>query len=188
MPPTVPQVSMQNGLLTIVAQNATLGDILTAVRRLTGSELEAPPEAGAERVAVRLGPAAPREVLANLLNGSRFDYIILSPPQRPDGVQRIILTSRPGSSEPGATAAGAPATPQPRTINPAMAADTEDDEAEGIGPAPTMAPPFQPVQPQPADPNANQPGQVKTPQQLLQELQRLQQGVPLRPPRPPRQQ
>jgi len=196
MPPTVPQVSLQNGLLTIVAQNATLVDILTAVRRLTESALEAPPEAGTERVAVRLGPAAPREVLANLLNGSRFDYIILSPPQTPGGVQRIILTARQGSSEPGTTAAGAAATPPPptstlpRPVNPAMAADTDDDESEGIAPAPTMAPPVQPAQaPAANQPNPNQPPQVKTPQELLEELQHLQQqGTPLRPPRPRRQQ
>ncbi|HEY3616146.1 MAG TPA: hypothetical protein VGK96_04990, partial [Candidatus Sulfotelmatobacter sp.] len=40
MAPVAPQVSYQNSQLTIVAPNSTLSDILRAVRKQTGAEIE----------------------------------------------------------------------------------------------------------------------------------------------------
>src|ERR1022692_387674 len=54
MAPVPPQVSYQNAQLTIVAPNSTLGDILRAVRKQTGAEIEIP--AAPERVVTHLGP------------------------------------------------------------------------------------------------------------------------------------
>jgi len=42
MAPVPPQVNYQNAQLTIVATNSTLGDILRAVRKQTGAEIEIP--------------------------------------------------------------------------------------------------------------------------------------------------
>jgi hypothetical protein len=39
LPPTPAKVSYQGGLLTISAQNSTLGEILRDVRRLTGASI-----------------------------------------------------------------------------------------------------------------------------------------------------
>ena len=36
-----------------------------------------PPDAASDRVAAQLGPGNPRDVIASLLQGSRFDYIVL---------------------------------------------------------------------------------------------------------------
>ena len=59
--PVSPQVSYQAGLLTIVAPNSTLGDILRAVRKQTGAEIEVPE--AKDRVVTHLGPGPAREVV-----------------------------------------------------------------------------------------------------------------------------
>ena len=62
-----PQVTYENNELTIVAPNSTLADILRAVKKLTGAEIDVP--AAPERVVTRLGPGPARDVVADLLNG-----------------------------------------------------------------------------------------------------------------------
>lgn len=192
MPPLAPAVTYQDGQLTIVAQNSLLRDILSAVRVRTGAILEAPPDLGNERAVVHLGPGAPREVLADLLQGSRFDYILVGSPENAGAVQRIILTARsgipPGPSVtgsaplPSASPGGAIARPGARPMPPDQVEETDTDADEQ--PALPAVPP-QPVQPLVPDqlppptspqlqPSPGQP-QVKTPEQLLQELQRMQQ-------------
>src|SRR5512147_2581771 len=43
MPAVPPRVSMNHGMLSISADNSTLGDILNSVRQQTGATLEVPP-------------------------------------------------------------------------------------------------------------------------------------------------
>ena len=45
IPSTPPQVSYQGGMLTIVAQNSSLGDILREVHKHTGATIEVPSNA-----------------------------------------------------------------------------------------------------------------------------------------------
>ena len=179
-----PEVTLRGGLLTIKAENSTLGDVLKAVQQVTGASIENPGDPS-ERVYFQGGPAAPRDVLASLLNGSRYDYILLGSPQQPGALTRIILTMRQhGGAQPTTTVAAAPAN------NPAPADTTESEEPpepavplseRGASPPPQPAPgtPAPPgaVQPaaQPAPGQTNQSGQVKSPEQMLQELQKLQQ-------------
>src|SRR5262249_54888641 len=89
-PASPPQVDFQNGRLTIIAQNSTLGDVLRAVRSETGATVEIPANA-TERVVGHIGPGPAREVLASLLNGSHFDYVILGSPTNPGALDRVIL-------------------------------------------------------------------------------------------------
>src|ERR1017187_5144977 len=70
LPAAPPKVSYQNGLLTIAAQNATLDEILREVRKSTGASIAIPPGGASGRVVAQLGPGAPRDVLALLLNGT----------------------------------------------------------------------------------------------------------------------
>src|SRR5204862_2438982 len=79
-------------LLAIRAENSTLAAILSAVRARTGANVDIPAGAAMERVAAHDGPAPPRDALASLLNGSRFDYIIVGSLENPDGIRRLILT------------------------------------------------------------------------------------------------
>ncbi len=170
-----PQVSYQNNQLTIVAPNSTLGDILRAIRKLTGAEIEIP--SAPERVVTHLGPGPARSVVAELLNGSRFNYVLLGSPQDDTVLTRVVLVAKAS----------------PENLTPAPANQPQLTQS-------TSAPPQNPEEPAPdvndaeaapddnsatddsADPaaaeaeqqgNPDQPG-VKTPQQMLQEMQQRQ--------------
>jgi hypothetical protein len=119
LPSTPPQVSFQDGLLTIVAQNSSLGDILREVHKLTGAEIEVPPNAG-ERVATRLGPGPARDVLASLLNGSSFNYVMVGSVADPNTVASVMLMPKPAGTA-GETAAAKTYQPQPQYAPPERA-------------------------------------------------------------------
>ena len=106
IPPTPAKVSFQGGLLEISAQNSTLGEILRDVRKLTGASIEIPQGSGAnERVVTHLGPGAPRDILAGLLNGSSFNYVMLGSNSDPNAVSSVIITAKPSASGETQTAA-----------------------------------------------------------------------------------
>jgi hypothetical protein len=190
---TQPQVTFRDGLLSIRAENSTLGDVLRAVQNATGASIETPGFAS-ERVYVNLGPGAPRDILASLLNGSHYDYILLGSQQQPGSVVRVMLTMRQNSHEPPA----APAAMVRPTPPPSPAANSDDNDTPDVPPDREVAKPNQPAQPapgqpptatppvvtgqqQPGQPNGQPPnglqptGQAKTPEQLLHDLQQLQQ-------------
>ena len=91
--PHPPNISFANGLLSIEANNSVLTDILFEVGAKTGAEIQMPPwsDAGREHVVAKLGPGNPRDVIAALLHGSSFNYVIVESPQ---GLQQLILTPK----------------------------------------------------------------------------------------------
>ncbi len=98
-PPPPLTVTYLDGQLTIIAENSSLADILSAVSSQTGAVMDLPPGSGSDRVVSRIGPGPARDVLAALLNGSRFDYIMTGSPSNPARVGRIILIPRGDGSE-----------------------------------------------------------------------------------------
>lgn len=179
--PVPPQVSYQNAQLTIVAANSTLGDILRAVRKQTGAEIEIP--AAPERVVTHLGPGSARDVMAELLNGSRFNYVLLGSPADNAVLTRVVLVAKTGpdnvstSNNPSITEQAQPGTiqrsggPGAATL-PEVAGETNDAEgADNAEDAPDQAA-AEAEQP-PPPPSSDQPA-VKTPQQMLQEMQQRQ--------------
>jgi len=192
MPATPPQVAFNNGILTIMADNSTLGDVLRAVHRQTGAAIEVPGNA-TERVVGKFGPGAPRDVLSALLNGSHFNYVLLGSATNSSALDRVILTSRPAgadeaqSQQPaqqaGVGMAGTPTPPMAATTpQPAENADFNDDSNEvlqqpedGTGDQGDQAQ-SDDQPPQPTQPFAPG-GAVRTPEQLLQELQQRQQQL-----------
>jgi hypothetical protein len=184
-PTVAPLVSYQGGELSIVAHNSTLADVLRAVRKLTGADLEIPPNA-TERVVADIGPGPARDVLAELLNGTHFNYVMVGSTTDPTAVQSIVLTPKSTAPE---TASVAPPTrpgvPQrgfPRAYTPpgvqqgsaaqaASAQDAEDAEDDSVDAADPQEDQAQPQDQQ----NPAQQQTPKTPEQLLQELQRQQQ-------------
>jgi hypothetical protein len=178
LPAVAPTVTYRDGQLTIVAENSTLQDILTGVRKATGATVDAPAASAGERVATHLGPGQPREVLAALLNGSRFDYILLSPAGNPGGVRRLILSPRSGS---GAAATVAPASSPPgalysqpaRPVPGARTLPPDSGEGDEAAPEETVEPAEQALPPEAPAPTP-QP-EVKTPQQIQDEFLRRQQ-------------
>lgn len=86
------EVEVRSGLLRLFAENISLRDALKALSAHTGAEIQFPAGALDERIFVHLGPATPREVVAQLLKGSHFNYVILSSNSDPNGMSRVILT------------------------------------------------------------------------------------------------
>lgn len=221
MPARPPTVSYQNGQLSIVAPNSTLSDILQAVKSKTGAAIDIPPGAN-ERVVSRFGPGPARDVLAALLNGTHFNYVMIGSDANPTSVAQVILTPRAGGETPPVNQANSampnPGTPQypgqvmqpqPYPGNQAVyqqpqgvpqgddaAADAEQDDNAAQQDNPNGTDEGAPEQVNQGadgqDNNGQQPPQVKTPEQLLQELQRQQQiqqqqqqGQPVPTPAPP---
>src|SRR5579864_5515649 len=179
-PSSPPQVSFQAGQLTIEARNSTMSDVLNAVKQKTGAAVEMP-AVSSERVVGRFGPGAPRDVLAQLLNGSHYDYVLLGSPADPGALKKIVLMAR---------AAGPEQVPpqQPPTQafqqNQNLQAVPEVDTDQGVTEDNTSEVPQEvqqeePQQPEQGQVDQGQPGQngpvVKTPEQLLRELQQQQQ-------------
>jgi len=92
-PPQTPPVSVSlvNGLLSIHAEKATLAQVLFEVQRLTHADIAIPAGAEQEEVAADLGPAPARDVLAALLNGSRYNFIFVG---NELSLDQVILTRR----------------------------------------------------------------------------------------------
>jgi hypothetical protein len=193
VPASPPQVSYQAGQLTITAQNSTLGDILRAVRSKTGATFDIPANAN-ERVVGRLGPGPPREVLASLLNGSRFDYVMLGSTANPTAIEQLILTPKSGGTAAGGVQpaeVGNIAQPPPGKASPEMqngeeAADnsdanngnTDNNDADAAQDNTDQGDQSE-AQAEDAQDNGQQQNrqQVRTPEQLLQELQQQQQRM-----------
>jgi hypothetical protein len=93
-PPKKVISSFQDGLLSLTSTKGTLADVLNEVRLQTGAEIAVPAGAEQERVVASLGPASPREVLTQLLNGSRYNFIIVGADGDVNRVDRVILTPK----------------------------------------------------------------------------------------------
>lgn len=111
---TRPQVTFQNGLLGIRAQNSTMGDVLRAVQRATGASIDFPGLAS-ERINVTLGPGALRDIVTSLLDRSRYDYILLAS-QQSNSIERILLTMRRDSGGPAPSSNAAEKGQQPNVV------------------------------------------------------------------------
>ncbi len=167
IPAVAPQVTYQDGMLTIVAPNSTLGDILRGVRKQTAAEIEIPATAS-ERVATRLGPGPARNVVAELLNGSHFNYILLGSPDNANLLMRVVLVAKTGPDNPTPPVqAGNNAPPAPDATPDAPEAEVTDEAAEEAPDQSAAEAEQQP--PVPGDQPA-----VKTPQQMVQEMQQRQ--------------
>ncbi len=165
-----------------------MGDVLKAVQNATGASVDSPGFAS-ERVYVNLGPGRPRDVLASLLNGSSYDYILLGSQRQPTSIARVMLTVRQNSSVQPATPAAMvrpthPPTPAANKDDSDDSDDTPDREPAAVtqtapGRTPTATPNTPAVgqqQPQTGQaPFGQQLSQPKTPEQLLHDLQQLQQ-------------
>jgi len=137
------QVSYQDGMLGVYANKATLSEVLYAIQQRTGADISIPAGAEQEKVVAELGPAPAAEVLARLLNGSRFNFLILNSVNDPRQLDRVILTVRNES--------GPVPTPSPAqnydvaTDEDPVPPSTQPNQA-GTQPAPAPAP-NQPQQP-----------------------------------------
>jgi hypothetical protein len=175
MPAVPAQVTYQNSQLTILARNSTLGDILRAVRKQTGATVDAPSNA-TQRVVGQFGPGPARDVLASVLDASDFNYVLLGSPSNPNSLTRVIVTTK--SSAPAPSNGAVAQAPQPQTSD-----DSQDTTASDDSDQPPPSESFVPQDNQQTqdnqssdDQNAQDQNQnpQKSPEQLLQELERQQ--------------
>jgi hypothetical protein len=87
-------VAFQNGLLSVSADKATLAQVLYEIHMQTGADVGVPAGAEQEKVVAALGPAPPRDVLAALLNGSPYNFIIVGSSSNPNVLERVLLSQK----------------------------------------------------------------------------------------------
>jgi len=188
-----PLVTFEDGQLSIAATNASLSEVLFAVRSATGADIDVPPNAASERVTAHLGPGPARKVLSDLLSWSEFDYIIEGSDEDVLAVHSITLMIRTktgapasGSTTPSPVRAASQPPPRPPEPEPAPAPEVAVVESHSDQTASTPAPaadlPTAPSNLQPRAAVANNDsvgspsaasGGSKSPSEMIQELQQM---------------
>ena len=181
------------GKLEITADNSSLNQILRDVSRQTGMKITG--GIAEQRVYGKYGPGAPDAILASLLEGTGSNMVLRESPAH--APEELVLTSRDGTPTPPdpfatgsdddsaagtespsqqQTAAPSPQTqaaqpppaPQPPPVSGYMGGPAASP-ATGAGAAPSAAPPSTNAG------NPQSPNGVRTPQQIFQQLQQMQQ-------------
>jgi hypothetical protein len=131
--PSVPaqpslSVTYQGGQLAIDAQNETLASVLAMVARKTGATIDVPPGSGYERVSEHAGPGPVGDVLMRLLKGSSFNFVVVGSPQRPNKIERVLLSLR--AAAPAGEASALASQPSDAGPKPAQAPTTSESMEE----------------------------------------------------------
>ena len=157
-PPPAPkkvEISFQDGRLRLVSNKASLAEVLNEIRAQLNADIVVPAGAEQEVVAVALGPSTPRDVISRLLDGSRYNFIIVGTDADANQVERVVLSPKTNLAE----SAIAPPPPAAEMQGPDRSAGpppplpppppTEDVQPQGdSNPPPDTTP--QPGDPQPA--------------------------------------
>jgi len=181
------------GLLEITADNSSLNQILHEISRQTGMKITG--GVADERVFGKYGPAPAAEILGNLLDGTGSNMLLRETAAKAPA--ELILTVRMGGPTPPNPNAPGMDEDQPERQ------ERREDEAprEEAPPPQPMPQPPQPITPLtgmgtgappppgsvgPATSSASPTGQgaPQTPQDIFQQLQRLQQSQPQAPANP----
>lgn len=189
-----PQITYEDGQLTIIANNVPLSEVLAAVRNALGADIDLPAGAASQRIWVQLGPGPARKVLRDLLDGTEFDYVMQASEKDEDGVLSIQLSARSKSSEtegPGAMVArrdgrrGSPVNPSSpeaaelepsQSAQPVTAAEAALPDSQSPPAVPTATPEPTRLQAQPMAAEAGAGGPLGGSQaQMIQQLQSLYQ-------------
>ncbi len=186
-----PAISYTAGSLSVVADGASLNQILREISRTTGMKVTG--GVNDERVFGTYGPDAPAKVLSALLDGTGSNILIVQGTSRQNGNDlaatpvELVLTPRHG----GPT----PPNPNPQPFNNAPRTSQPSQPVAPSFPiaAPTPPPGVSPTSPPPADPvgaaatgvggassssdstQQQSPNGVKTPQQIYEQLQQIRQ-------------
>jgi hypothetical protein len=173
-PPSPPRISYAGGKLTVVANNATLDDVLTGVGKAIGAHMEGGGSQGVERVFGQFGPASPSQVLNTLLVGSRYDFILVGSAESPDSVRVIILSASSGESTQSAQFAPVPSAAQNANLA---------DSSSLVNNQEPQTPALSPEEQAGFRPNRRGPGAraIVRPQSLTPNLPPEQTDLPVRP-------
>lgn len=149
MPATLPprpalplEVRFEGGMLSIYATKATLAEVLALVHARTGADIAIPPEAQQEHVIANLGPGPAKDVLASLLNGSHFNFIVVGSDVGGGRLSSVVLIPRDGGGE-----------SMPAALN-----STPEEASGGSAPDDATPPEPGPTEPGTAEPPATREG------------------------------
>ena len=143
-------VEYQAGRLSILADNVSLAEVLNEIRRKTGTDIPIPPGAAQELMVANIGPLPLRDALTSLLNGSRFNFILVGSDTDPAKLKSVILTYRGagGMSQPAIASLPQPpvseSEPEPEPqMQPEMQSQPQETPAPQETPQPQENPPPQ---------------------------------------------
>jgi hypothetical protein len=180
--PPAPIAQLKNGELFIQANGQDLASVIDAIRSATGISVEMPAESQPEPVFLSMGPASTKDALIALIEGSKYNYIIVGSEKDPQLVKRLILSERTssGSASLVASAHEGPGASEP-TLYGGQGVKV-DTEAEASEPPPPPPPPIQPASIPSSVPTGINIQQMaaqsgKTTGQILDELQKHQEQV-----------
>lgn len=162
MPAVPATVHFQNGLLAVHASNSSLTQILHDITTQTGMEVQGTPQD--ERVFGDFGPAPVGKVVAQLLDGGPSNYLLFG--MAANHAPRSLILSPKTTPAPATLASGGAPVPTP------TASDDDDDDDAPQAQAPIR--PFQPAAMAAPDNQQLSPG-IRTPQQILEDMQRRRQ-------------
>ena len=141
------------GQMSIHASNASLSEVLYQIQKVTGAEIAIPSGTEQERVAGDFGPGTPNEVLAQLLNGSQLNFVVIGSDVDPQGLRSVILSRKGADADPPAPLAqtAAPEADNTQTFTPPPDNTPEPGEAavplpQQQEPLPANGPPPEPPQ------------------------------------------
>jgi len=151
--------------LRVDAANSSLRQILKDVSTATGATVSGLGQD--QRIFGTYGPGPAREVIAELLDGSGYNVLMVGD-QGQGTPRQIVLTRQPNG-------------PAPRSMGNNSNQASDDGGSADVEEPPPPQP--EPQQPQPQQPPQNMPPgvapgqQPRTPQQILQEMQQRQQQI-----------
>jgi hypothetical protein len=158
------QITLSDGVLAIRADNSSLSQILRHLSSSSGMTVDGFQKD--QRVFGVYGPGNPRDVLSGLLQDAGYNFLLVGATEK--GTPReIVLTASTGG---GATSG--PAQAQPDDQQPDEE-DNDNSSNSSFPPEPVVPDRAAPPGAETSPPNPN--GQVKSPAEIIQELQRLRQ-------------
>jgi hypothetical protein len=152
------KIVFDSNRLSIHADNSSLTGILRQIASTSGMKVEG--LSGDERVFGTFGPGAPRDVLADLLNGTAYNVALIGDLDNGAPRELVLTPTTHGAAAPAAA-------PQSNSD------DAIEQEPQDVQPQP---PPDVPQSPAAQTPDTPATPGVRTPQQLFEQLQRMRQG------------
>jgi hypothetical protein len=137
-------VQFQNGRMSILAHDVSLAQVLSEVQHKTGADIPIPSAAAQEQVVADIGLSPVRDALTALLNGSRFNFVMVGADNDPSKLKSLILTFRGGGASQPAIA---PPSPEPAVVD--TPPDPEPPQPEMEAQPDPQSPPEAQPQPEP---------------------------------------
>lgn len=93
-PPQPPIAQNTGGQLVIHANGQDFASVLRAIGNASGIDIEMPAESGADPVFLDVGPVSAKEAIIALMDGTKYNYVIMGSRSDPGVVTRLILSER----------------------------------------------------------------------------------------------